>query len=104
MARLFTGCLFLFLVAVYKNDATSGLRWKRGATARRCDDACKRSMGICPQSNMLPMMMGCSEMCERDSECPPGMKCCDSGCGKMCLPPLGWLNCKHFTALGIKIP
>lgn len=78
MARLFTGCLFLFLVAVYKNDATSGLRWKRGATARRCDDACKRSMGICPQSNMLPMMMGCSEMCERDSECPPGMKCCDS--------------------------
>uniref|UniRef100_A0A8C6LSS1 WAP domain-containing protein n=1 Tax=Nothobranchius furzeri TaxID=105023 RepID=A0A8C6LSS1_NOTFU len=39
-----------------------------------------------PRCPIIPGVMPiCGEMCSSDSDCPFGEKCCDNGCGHVCL-------------------
>jgi len=106
MSRPVFWCLCLLLATLLEMHFTSGVRLKRGATARNCDDACKRAIGICPPPNRYPYMMMCVPNCKRDSNCSNGLKCCEGRCGKMCMSPLSkyvLYNSVHFVAIMLTI-
>uniref|UniRef100_A0A8C5YWR4 WAP domain-containing protein n=1 Tax=Marmota marmota marmota TaxID=9994 RepID=A0A8C5YWR4_MARMA len=44
--------------------------------------------GECP-----PDKNPCKELCQEDESCPPGQKCCSTGCGQVCREyiPIGML-------------
>lgn len=43
--------------------------------------------GLCPRRRVLPTGTPCPNRCEDDRGCPPGQKCCFTGCGLECLRP-----------------
>lgn len=45
--------------------------------------------GVCPKRKVLQTFAPCNSSCSDDTDCPRHEKCCFTGCGRGCLPPVG---------------
>lgn len=51
------------------------------------DDDVDVKPGLCPA--VVSGSFGCEETCESDGDCDGAAKCCETACGKTCVPPEG---------------
>ncbi|XP_023034125.1 anosmin-1 isoform X2 [Drosophila willistoni] len=65
---------------------------------QRCLDHCIRELprtprrGSCPQLGRQTRLLSCLDNCQYDHDCAEVQKCCSSGCGPVCVEPLGVRN------------
>nr|XP_025962880.1 papilin-like [Dromaius novaehollandiae] len=60
--------------------------------ARALCSAAAARPGVCPKRRVLHTFAPCTNACTDDTQCPPGKKCCFTGCGLGCLTPVWGLR------------